>query len=52
MATKSRTGKSTLTKKKKKYFDPIILVAILCIALAGMAFVLYASAATVDSVVR
>lgn len=49
---KSRTSKSTLSKGKKKYFDPIVLVAILCIALAGVAFVLYASAATVESVIR
>jgi hypothetical protein len=53
MATaKSRTSKSSLAKGKKKYFDPIILVAILCIALAGIAFVLYASAATVSSVIK
>jgi hypothetical protein len=52
MATKSRTSKTQLATGKKKHFDPIILVAILCIALAGVAFVLYASAATVESVVR
>lgn len=52
MAAKSRTSKSKLAAGKKKAFDPIILVAILCIALAGVAFVLYASAATVESIVK
>lgn len=53
MATsKTRTSKTKLAKGKKTYFDPIVLVAILCIALAGVAFVLYASAATVESVIR
>ena len=51
MPAKKSTKRSTpLSKNKKAFVDPIFIVTIACIAMAGLIFVLYASAATVNSI--
>lgn len=54
MATKKTTKKSTtpLARKQKSFVDPVIVVTIACIVMGGLIFVLYASAATVNSMVK
>lgn len=54
MPAKKTTKKSTtpLARQKKSFVDPVIVVTIACIVMGGLIFVLYASAATVNSIVR
>ncbi len=51
-AKKSSKSKTPLAKKKKQFIDPTIVVTIACIAIGGLIFVLYASAATVNTVIK
>lgn len=48
----AKKSKTPLAKSKKHFVDPTIVITIACIAIAGLIFVLYASAATVNSVVK
>lgn len=54
MPAKKTTKKSStpLARKNKSFVDPILVVTIACIAMGGLIFVLYASAATVNSIVK
>ncbi len=50
MPAKKTTKKSTpLARKQKSFVDPVIVVTIACIVMGGLIFVLYASAATVNT---
>ena len=49
---KSSKSKTPLAKSKKQFIDPTIIVTVACIAIGGLIFVLYASAATVNSVMK
>jgi len=51
-AKKTTKSKTPLSKSKKHFVDPTFIITIACIAIAGMIFVLYASAASVDSLVK
>lgn len=51
-AKSSSKSKTPLNKSKKHFVDPTIIITIACIAIAGLIFVLYASAASVQSVVK
>ena len=46
---KSSTKKTPLARNKKSYVDPTIVVTVACIVIGGLIFVLYASAATMNS---
>lgn len=45
-------SRSSNTRAKKSFVDPAIVVTIACIVIGGLIFVLYASAATVNSIVQ
>jgi len=49
---KSTKSKTPLAKGKKKFIDPTIIITVACIAIGGLIFVLYASAATVNTVIK
>ncbi|MEI8072744.1 MAG: hypothetical protein WCH00_01470 [Candidatus Saccharibacteria bacterium] len=47
-----KKSKTPLAKKKKQFIDPTIIVTIACIAIGGLIFVLYASAATINTITK
>lgn len=49
---KASAKKTPLASKKKSYVDPTIVITLACIIIGGLIFVLYASAATVNSVIK
>jgi hypothetical protein len=51
MPAKKSTKKTPLSSKKKNFLDSSFLIMVVLVALAGIAFVVYASAATYSSVV-
>lgn len=52
-AKKKTTSRSkSVARSKKSFVDPAIVVTIACIVIGGLIFVLYASAATVNSIVQ
>ncbi len=51
-AQKSSTRKAPLARSKKSFTDPSFLIMIALVAIAGLAFILYASAATYSSVMH
>ncbi|MBA3679352.1 hypothetical protein H0W80_04160 [Candidatus Saccharibacteria bacterium] len=51
-AKKTTKPKTPLSKNKRHFIDPTIIISIACIAIAGLIFVLYASAASVNSLVK
>ncbi len=51
-AKKKSVSRSSNSRSKKSFVDPAIVVTIACIVIGGLIFVLYASAATVNSIMQ
>lgn len=51
-AKKSSARKAPLAKSKKQFIEPSFLIMVVLVAIAGLAFILYASAATYSSMVH
>lgn len=52
-AKKKTTSRSkSVARNKKSFVDPAIVVTIVCIVIGGLIFVLYASAATVNTFIQ
>ena len=49
---KSSSRSKSVARSKKSFVDPAIVVTIACIVIGGLIFVLYASAATVNSIMQ
>ncbi|MBI2798503.1 hypothetical protein HYX70_04405 [Candidatus Saccharibacteria bacterium] len=52
MPAKKSTRKAPLARSKKQFIEPSFLIMIVLVAMAGIAFILYASAATYTSSIR